>query len=432
MKGASLRNEWSGNLFASDLLAVRDCVEGTFEHLPMPGDAVATVFYAVDGSMKQDPGLRARAYPDTFGGQDGLKNLKNLDDLGVRRWELQGKSGSGLKVKHRTIDNITPYVWQNGLRIVPYALRLARREHYYLGDDEHSDFATTAADHQYTYRTDRTDELNAARRLTLEASRRLYALAADHSLRHVGELAPRLEIKSPVSSEIGRVLAATALDEISYPVPYLPYEPILTDMIKQRITHDTAREDTGVEPAVYTVPPESSLAVLDQVSEWVADHPKLQPLVPDTPYVAHLSRLHFYQGGETDEKVGVVENTSGYFLAPVTAPSLIGHLLLSRPIEALGFKFEAPTCPEYSYENNYYLVKEHAFYIEVGDAAGTCLRVTYSDCQSQTGDVQKFLDVSFAGTRNAEPDTALASAAVEQYGQQMKAWLRPEKVALKA
>jgi hypothetical protein len=348
------RTEFRGDMFRSDL----DQALGNLgERVPISRihpDTIS-VFFMTDNEVEE--GLRLRGYgqaPNIVG---------RLGDITVSEFHLENKSGFN-KSRLDSLSLASPMEHEGRLH-VPHAVRVARRDHYYLDQEG--------------------DE---ARRITIDYRRRVFALdaAIDQGVRYLGDLGPRIEVKSPSAAEVGHHVMALGLDDTSYTVHGRSMELLWGDRLKRVIAPMSYIGLPEVEKK-YTVRRGSVAQWPDLISTFVDTNDALIPLFPAGHQWTRLRRYHL---GFDDEgkPITVVETTAGRLsLKRKANPKLLPNGMLLRDTVAChdtDIKGDAREMPEFLAANGIvaatYFTKiqqKQPFYDE---STGMAFHLSYDEC----------------------------------------------------
>ncbi len=163
------RSEYRGDFFASDLPVLeRQIQELHLTPIKRPHRDTATIFLTPSEDVLPSA-IRIRGYGEFSDATD----VFSKDSSGVE-WQLERKNDTTKQLLARA--SMAAILKDSSLR--PQTMRLAGRKHFQLGES-----------------------LDEQRRLTVDESRRVFAVNSDYRLTFLGDLGPRVEVKAPAQEE---------------------------------------------------------------------------------------------------------------------------------------------------------------------------------------------------------------------------------------
>jgi hypothetical protein len=307
------RTEWRGDLFASDLgpfldrLAAARVVSYRFSH-------TLTIFLRPpDSDFRVDGTLRLRAY----------RALPDLAPESVRRAITHGLSGK-LQVKelrgattelqagpvmflHANGDRDAWGRLQIGKRTLePTSVRVARRVHYKLPQD--------------------------AARVTVDLERSLFRVARN-TLRPLGDMGPRIEIKAARSRDVQRALARLNPDGALRRLRYGSLELLFQDLLGDLVRHVSGKANPEIE-AKFDMADVDLARAASAVIDWLHCNSDTLLLLPAPHQVVRMRRYHFCASDDADAQCTIVETAAGRLSAKLKLAGTVQRMALVRATEA--------------------------------------------------------------------------------------------------
>ena len=318
------REEWRGDLFRSDLAGVLPHLSAE-ARIDRPHRDTITVFYARDGEWVEDERpMRIRAYGD-------LPDLSPHTIAGFLDHRLAGK----LQVKssvsagicdevdtepvHAGLDQfpgLPHHLEFDSLKYSPHSLRVARRQHYsaakLLGRSE--------ADTEH-------------HRVTLDLERHLFRLDSEQPT-YLGDLGPRLEMKTPAPEEVQTVQEALGVADLCVRLPYRSLELVFQDLLLGELS--VAR--TSAFPEIEGKLEVSGARDTDEIGrallDWVNALPSARPLLPHPNQIVRMRRYYVCESEVDPRQWTVVETMGGKFSVKIKAADRTDGAALVRDTEA--------------------------------------------------------------------------------------------------
>jgi len=307
------RTEWRGDLFASDLGPFLDRLAAA-RVVPYRLSHTLTIFLRPsDADFRVDGTLRLRAYralPDLAPESvrraitDGLSGKLQVKDLHGATTELHAgpvvflhataeRDGWGrLQIAERTLE--------------PTSVRVARRVHYELPQD--------------------------AARVTVDLERSLFRVAGN-TLRPLGDMGPRIEIKGPRSRDVQRALTRLnpdgALRRLRYGSLELLFQDLLGDLVRPASGNAKPEIEAKFELADVDLTRAAS-AVID----WLHRNSDTRLLLPAPHQVVRMRRYHFCASDDAGAQCAIVETAAGRLSAKVKRAESMKGMALVRATEA--------------------------------------------------------------------------------------------------
>ncbi len=280
------RIEMKFDLFQHDLAAILPIVEASLSELTRPYETTATIHFTdpVHGAPSVDFGNRLRGYFDQSSVKPCIGTLGRLD------WKIETKHRKIKKVEGR-LHGLSPAAGSSSAFVVrgkpqvANTLKLAKRRHFALGQ--------------------RQDE---SRRLTIDLHRSLYKFG-DAELLHLGDMGPRLELKSPLGGHralIQRLSGGELHKSLPFSSLYLYFQHVLRSRIcKSTFSH------LGELEAKFAVKTGNARDLLQPVLEWIARNShSFSLLLPAPNYMSRMRRYHVCDTGDMGQAT-IVETPAG-------------------------------------------------------------------------------------------------------------------------
>lgn len=314
------RVEWRGDLFASDLPAFLDRLPEA-RVVPYKLSHTLTIFLREAGTEFDLNGtLRVRSYCD----------LADLEPESIRRAIAEGLSAK-LQVKAmrgETTELINGQVvllhagaeraravWGR-LQLAdssfePASVRVARRVHYELPQSQPGTPLT---------------------RVTVDLERRLFRVA-DGTLRPLGEMGPRVEVKAAEYRDVGRVFKLLNPDHVLRRLRYGSLELLFQDMLRDVVRPVAAIVKPEIE-LKFQLAPVKVTAAAAAVTRWLNCHPETRLLLPVPHQIVRMRRYHFCDGDDDRAQCTIVETAAGQLSAKVKRDETGEGLAIVRATQA--------------------------------------------------------------------------------------------------
>ncbi len=271
------RTEWRGDYFVADMPEITDALMTDYQMIHFSDlSQTATVFFSHDGLIGGP--YRARGYGNPSANPNSLEGL-NID------WGLERKYDGSKDLLGKVAIGALRY---EGVLLAPYSVRIADRDHFAPNDCQ------AGVD-----------------RITVDKKRNVYTIEHGDRLRFLGDLGPRVEVKASTSDAAKEVVEKTCLSDSAFLVPDRSLEFVLSDMVRSSIPYLTFGEGLAETEFKFTVCGEnfSSKEALDTIRAFVEQSDQLDFLLPGTPDIQRLRRLHIcYSGADI---VTIVETPAG-------------------------------------------------------------------------------------------------------------------------
>lgn len=275
------RSEWRGDFFASELPALdRRIGELQLPHIVRPHKDTATIFLTPSADVTATP-LRLRGYGDFSETTD----LLDIDpDHGV--WRLERKEDTTKQLLAKV--SISGVLGDDSLQ--PQVVRLASRNHFQLGD--------------------RDDGVDETRRLTVDASRRVFAVGPDYRTIFLGDLGPRVEVKTPTEEETTAWVDRLILQDLAAALPNRSLELYMQHILRGMIHKNTYAGHPELE-AKFSVANQDELAMAyAAITAQIRASPDIEPLLPQPSEIVRMRRYHVCRDSAGND-VTVVETAAG-------------------------------------------------------------------------------------------------------------------------
>lgn len=307
------RIEWRGDLFALDLPPFLERLESA-RIVPYQLSHTLTIFLRVpDADFSTASTLRVRCYCA----------LDDLDPESIRRAIADGLSG---KLQMKALGGNTRELLEGPIRFLrpsterdlcawsrmqvgdknlePASVRVARRVHY---------------------------ELPSAR-VTVDLERSLFRIAGD-TLRSLGDMGPRIEIKGSRSRDVRDALSLLNSDgtlrRLRYGSLELLFQDMLRDFIRPLSGESKPEIESKFELAAVDMP-SAARAVIASLGR----NPEIRLLLPVPHQVVRMRRYHFCDGEYPHAQNTIVETASGRLSAKVKRDASVRGTALIRTTEA--------------------------------------------------------------------------------------------------
>ncbi|MBB5395658.1 hypothetical protein [Mucilaginibacter sp. AK015] len=272
------RIEWKGDFFKADLPVVMGRLQN-FQPIVRPFSHTVTLFYKKpEADDYTHYTLRVRAYA-TLECMAPVAVLHFLNQALTGKIQCKKNHGEKTELGDITIpacpgEKVNPALYQiiiDGEILVLESFRISRRDHWSIepiGSCE-----------------DR--ELN---RITLDFERYLYVVNPDRELLFLGEMGPRLEIKSPTNAAVELVLALINRDGLMKEMNYRSLELLLQHKLAVTIPQETSKAFPEIE-AKFDIAANAAVTA-DDLMLWLKAELPAVFLLPSPAKVVRMRRYH--------------------------------------------------------------------------------------------------------------------------------------------
>jgi hypothetical protein len=390
------RVEWRGELFAADLASFLGRLSEA-RVVPYELPHTLTIFLQQERAVFDlDLTLRARSYcrlPDLE-----PESLHRAVAEGLSA-KLQYKAASGETTEMVNGPIMLPHTsaeragdgWcrlqLGGGDFVPTSVRVARRAHYELPPFRGRPPARVTIDHE----------------------RALFRVVGG-ALRPLGEMGPRVEIKTPDAEEADRVLELLNPDGLLRRLRYRSLELLFQDMLRD----DLPRASGGVRPEIEA---KFELAAGDMaraaaaVIGWLDRRAGSRLLLPHPHQVVRMRRYHFCEGEDDGVQHTIVETAAGRLSAKAKRGEVSrGHVfvrdtLASHSTDLDGSKESVESFARRHGWRRFNMMTKVQAKIPFALAGGNAYLVSVDDCLDLHGTPLRQLEFEYIGSLGAPPQT---------------------------
>lgn len=282
------RSEVKYEVFRNDLPCLLAAIEDSLPEIDRPHRSTATIHFhdRVSGAPSVDFGCRLRGYGELDPASPDVSALNRMP------WQFERKCK-----KTKTRDGIvrsladvrcgdTGKVFVNGDLRSLNTLKVVERRHFALGS--------------------RQDE---QRRLTTDLSRSLYRFDGEE-LRFLGDMGPRIELKTPRKTELPSFLPA-AQDVLHDALPFGSLYFYMQNVLRSQIRKDSF-DHLGELELKFMVKNGRAHDLLFPVLTWMRAHTgSFQLLLPDPRYMCRMRRYHVCEASDPGVAATIVETPAG-------------------------------------------------------------------------------------------------------------------------
>ncbi|QHS56042.1 hypothetical protein GWR56_11030 [Mucilaginibacter sp. 14171R-50] len=385
------RIEWKGDFFKADLPIIMSRLQN-FQAIARPFSHTVTLFYKKpDANDYTHYTLRVRAYA----------NLHCMDPAAVLHYLNQGITGKiqfkknhGEKTELGDIsiasypgESLNPALHQisiAGKTLVLESFRLSRRAHWCIEPDGICE----------------ERELN---RITLDFERYLYVVNPDKGLVFLGEMGPRLEIKSPTNVAVELVLALINRDGLMKEMNYRSLELLLQHKLTNIIPQETGKAFPEIE-AKFDIAT-NALITADDLMLWLQAELPAGLLLPSPSKVVRMRRYHICRDAKHASTSCTLVETAAQKYSPkiknnayLTGQVLVRTTQASRTTDRNGTTGTMQTVLE-SYQwklLNSFEKTQVKIPFQLSD--GFAYLLSIDDCIDTTGNRLQQLEIEFIGS----------------------------------
>jgi hypothetical protein len=340
------------------------------------------------------------------------EEVADADEVAIGKLYLEHKAEG---VKTRSAGTVVlGNVEINGLTHTPHALRVARRQHHTLGDPD--------------------DE---SRRITVDHGRRVFAIDHGTTLRYLGDLGPRIEIKSPDVDEVSRAVFAHSLDSKGYELPHRSQELYLEDILRRLIPINTYSSLPEIEKKYEIL--QGSGALGNMLNDFVAEHDDLETVLPVGSTYSRMRRCHVCKP-QDDAVVTVMETPSGRLSTKLKQNAVVTpEGLLLRDTEAsltTNTTGSRLALPDYLAASG---LKKAVSFTKLQQkvpftikGSGIALHISHDVCLPQEDSLEPLeqIEMEFIGSTGDSPEQKAAEDAMNRIGDDLEEWLRQKHIVI--
>ncbi len=403
------RLEWRGDFFASERGLILDRLS-LYPEIARPFRHTLTLFLAKTPHPEPalEPVVRLRAYA----------NLSELSASSIQAW-LHAQPSGKLQVKYtggaEEHGEVTLQPGPGGLPVctlhgedyVPASLRVAARRH----------FAMTEAG------LPAPRDVSEHHRITLDAERHLFRVHRDGSVAALGEMGPRLEIKTPSPEAAATALAAVNGSDEAKVVPWRGLELLFQAMLRDRIARDSIVPGRELELKFEVHGEVAAEAVLESLrdhGEW---------LLPFPHRIERLRRYHICRHlTDAASEYTIVETPAGKLSQKRKRERALHGAVVARRTEAMfTTDRDGRACPVEEFCADNALVALNSFAksqtkVPFLLANGHAYQVSLDRCHDRAGRALSQLEIEYIGNASGGPSpTAEIAAELEGLGDLLRA-----------
>ena len=318
------REEWRGDLFRLDLAGVLPHLSAD-ARIDRPHRDTITAFYAPDGEWVEDRRpVRIRAYGD-------LPDLSPHTIAGFLEHRLAGKLQVKSSVSAGICDEVDTEPIHGGLEqfprlpkhleidsrtFTPHSLRIARRQHY------------SAA--KLLRRSEADTEHH---RVTLDLERHLFRLDGEQPT-YLGDLGPRLEIKTPRPEEVEEVQEGLKVGGLCVRLPYRSLELVFQDLLLGSLSVARTSSFPEIEGKLEVNGTRESDEIGHELLKWVKSLRSARLLLPYPHQIVRMRRYYVCESEIDPRQWTVVETMGGKLSVKIKASDRTDGAALLRDTEA--------------------------------------------------------------------------------------------------
>lgn len=287
-ESTTVRCEKKIDFFCNDLPDVLSSVEENLSEIARPHRSTATVHFhdPVSGAPAVDFGFRLRGYGDL---DPIAPEMALLDRMS---WQVERKSN-----KIKTLDGVL-----NSLA----EARCADSGRYLINGTKRSANTLKIVERRHFALANRCDEF---RRMTADICRSLYRFDGN-DLAFLGEMGPRLEVKTPHEMALPGFLAGSE-DLLHETLPFSSLYLYLQHVLRSRIRKDSF-DHLGELELKFAVTQSRARDLLFPVLSWLTAHAStFRFLLPDPKYMCRMRRYHVGEGNDPGIAATIVETPAG-------------------------------------------------------------------------------------------------------------------------
>jgi hypothetical protein len=404
------RLEWRGDFFASDYAGLVGRL-ARFPEIARPFRHTLTVFLAKAPSadFTVEPVIRVRAYAD----------LHDLTEGSLEAWlrlaprgKLQVKYGCGAQ-EHGPVTWLAapgglPRCSFDGAEYVPASLRVTSRRHFAMTSDGHPALMGECLEQH---------------RMTLDSERHLFRVRGDGTLAYLGDMGPRLEVKTPAPGAVAAALAAVNAGEEARVVPWRGLELIFQSFLRDVVARESIVANRELElkfDLADEIGADTLLACLQVRGEL---------LLPFPHRIERLRRYHIcrHRKGAVGEYT-IVETTAGRLSQKRKQASGRHGAVIARRTEAMfTTDRDGRTCSVEAFCGDNTLVRLNSFTksqtkVPFRLANGHAYQISLDRCRDLAGRRLGQLEIEYIGNARGGPTpTAEIAAELEDLGRDLRA-----------
>jgi len=399
------RTEFRGDLFASDLGPFLDRLAAARVVLYRLSHTLTIFLRPPDSDFRVDGTLRLRAYCA----------LPDLAPESVRRAITDGLSGK-LQVKElhgaTTELHTGPVVFlhANGERdawgrlqigertLEPTSVRVARRMHYKLPQD--------------------------AARVTVDLERSLFRVAGN-TLRPLGDMGPRIEIKAARSRDVQRALARLNPDAALRRLRYGSLELLFQDLLGDLVRPASGNANPEIE-AKFELADVDLTCAASAVIDWLHRNSDAWLLLPAPHQVVRMRRYHFCASDDAGMQCTIVETAAGRLSAKVKLTESVQRMTLVRSTEASrttnldGVRTSVDSFARQRGWRPFNSMTKIQSKIPFALRNGHAYLISIDQCVDACGRALRQLELEAIGSLGAAPNTSIVCAELEALATRVK------------
>jgi hypothetical protein len=232
------RREWRGDFFNYQLAEIQARLS-RFPKIEREFSHTVTIFFAPappQETLRFDKAVRLRTYRNLPRvSADIVRSILSTDLPG----KLQVKHRDG-RIEDRGYCDLLPGASNSGLPTCtldgiihqPISVRITPRLHYALEANRRRPTAKFFSE---------------SHRVTLDPERHLFRVGGDGNIKHLGEMGPRLEIKTPEGDGVVTALQSINFDGAIRCLPYRGLELLFQDFLRDRISQQSRVQNREIE-----------------------------------------------------------------------------------------------------------------------------------------------------------------------------------------